>query len=498
MRRHARRLPVTTRAGTPSAARHFTRLLACVLVAAFGSTTVARAAAAAPAVTRPVAGAPLVFGHTSFDLASVGYEQSEFFLEGTADAYASTAPLTPDGRWTVEPTSPAPYVTRVVVNRPVDRREFNGTVVVEWLNVSGGVDSSPDWMNLHVELIRRGYAWVGVSAQIVGLDALKVPPRGDPARYGSLAHPGDSYSYDMFSQAGEAVRADAEQVLGGLRADRVIAMGESQSAGRLVTYIDAVHAVARVFDGFLVHSRSAGGAPLSQGPQATVAAPRPTLIRDDLDVPVLVFQSETDSGGLVARQPDSSTFRLWEVAGTAHYDLYGLRLGATDTGDRRTVAEWFDSMLHPSAEPSANFSCSAPINSGPQSLVLRAAIAALHRWVDKGEPPPVAPRFEMSPTDPRQYALDANGNVLGGIRTPAVDAPVATLSGRGAGGAMWCFLFGTTTPFTAEQLAARYRTHRGFVSAWNRATREAVAAGFIRPDDARNLRAVAAQSAFME
>ncbi len=87
-------------------------------------------------------------------------------------------------------------------------------------------------------------------------------------RYASLTHPGDSYSYDMFSQAGQAVRDDATTILGGLQPERVIAVGESQSAGRLVTYIDAAHPVVDVYDGFLVHSRGAGGAPLTQGPLA--------------------------------------------------------------------------------------------------------------------------------------------------------------------------------------------------------------------------------------
>jgi hypothetical protein len=424
--------------------------------------------------------------------------QSEFFLDGTADAYTSDTPLTSDGRWTVEPTSPAHYRTRLVVNRPLDPRDFNGTVVVEWLNVSGGADASPDWMNLHVELIRRGYAWVGVSAQVVGLDALKAPPRGNPVRYETLTHPGDAYSYDMFSQAGKAIRTNAKRVLGGLRPDRIIALGESQSAWRLVTYIDAVQPLARVYDGFLVHSRSTGGAPLSQAPLPTVATPMPTLIRDDLDVPVLVFQTETDSRGVAGRQPDTRSFRLWEVAGSAHYDIYGLRLGATDTGGRQSVAAWFDAMLHPTAQPSPNFTCSAPVNSGPQTFVLRAAMAALNQWVGGGRPPPVAPRFQMSSTQPGQYALDTNGNVQGGVRTPAVDAPVATLSGRGQGGGGFCFLFGTTTPLSAEQLTALYRTRAGFVSAWNRASRDAADAGFLRPEDAQQLRAVAAASAFME
>ena len=191
----------------------------CALVLSAGLGAAARADDASPTVSGPVTGGngvPVLFGHTTFDLASVGYSQSELFLEGTAHTYTRTSPLTTDGRWSVEPSSPAAYTTRMVVNRPISKRDFNGTVIVEWLNVSGGADASPDWIHMHAELIRDGYAWVGVSAQAMGLNALKAPPLGDPVRYASLSHPGDSYSYDMFSQAGRAVRDDAATVLGGL------------------------------------------------------------------------------------------------------------------------------------------------------------------------------------------------------------------------------------------------------------------------------------------
>ena len=42
--------------------------------------------------------------------------------------------------------------------RPTSPKEFNGTVVVEWLNVSGGLDASPDWTGAHTELNRDGFA----------------------------------------------------------------------------------------------------------------------------------------------------------------------------------------------------------------------------------------------------------------------------------------------------------------------------------------------------
>jgi hypothetical protein len=475
----------------------------CALLASALLSAPAYADAASPKVSPPPAvGAPLLLGDTMFDLASVGYTQSELFLEGTASAYSPASPLTSDGKFRVTAVSPKPYKTRVVVKRPIDDEDFNGTVVVEWLNVSGGGDAAPAWIQTHVELIRRGYTWVGVSAQAVGVSQLKCPAvsppscpaAGNPARYGSLNHPGDSYSYDMFSQAGQAIRANPATLLDGLKPAHFIAFGESQSAGRLVTYIDAVHPLVKVYGGFFVYSRGATGAPLSQLPPAPVSTPTPTLIRDDLGVPVLVFQTENDVGGLQARQADSATYRLWEVAGTSHFDQYGLSTGLTDVGEREAVAKSLNFMLHPTNQPSPNFTCNSPINTGPATFVLRAAMAHLNAWIADGTLPPTAPRLQTITIQPPDYAKDSNGNVLGGVRTPAVDAAVAKLSGFEQSGQQFCLLFGTTTPFSREKLESLYGNHGRFVSAWKQATRDALKAKFLTPEDARYLRVVGGQS----
>ena len=90
----------------------------------------------------------------------------------------------------------------------------------------------------------RGYAWVGVSAQSVGVNGFPGPQAAglkqwDPERYGSLDHPGDTYSYDIFSPAGRVVGPDraksANDPMGGLVVKRLVAAGASQSAGRLRT-----------------------------------------------------------------------------------------------------------------------------------------------------------------------------------------------------------------------------------------------------------------------
>src|SRR5262249_43103288 len=135
----------------------------------------------------------------------------------------------------------------------------------------------------------------------------------DPQRYGSLGHPGDSFSYDIFSQAGQVIRQPAASPLGDLRVQAVIAAGESQSAFRMVTYINAVHPLAHIYDGFLVHSRGGEGygAALSEAPQPEIAVPDTAKIRSDLDVPVLTFETEGDLivfGFGRARQPDTDRF----------------------------------------------------------------------------------------------------------------------------------------------------------------------------------------------
>jgi len=449
-----------------------------------------------PAVTGPVSGGngAIVLQGTSFNLGRAGYTQSEFFVSGTARSYTPAAPLGSGGRWQVTAASTAPYTTRMVVYRPANPARFNGTVIVEWLNVSAGLDVAADWIYDHDELIRDGFAWVGVSAQAAGVAADKA---ADPVRYASLSHPGDSYSYDIFAQAGQAVRASASKVLGGLRPRRVLAEGESQSAFRLTTYIDAIQPLTHVYDGFLVHSRGGGSAPLSQAPQADVPTPPAVLFRPDLGVPVLAVETETDLivlGYLPDQQADSAGFRLWEVAGTAHADDYISNLGAGDDGSGAAGRAEFESMLSPPAG-TPGFTCGMPINTGEGHYVVDAAVYALNRWVTTGIAPARASRLQVTTSGSGPaFVLDANGNVKGGVRTPAVDVPVATLSGLGQSGSSFCFLFGTTVPFSAARLAALYPTHARFVGRWTAATAVDAATGFLRPADAAELIAAAAKS----
>jgi alpha/beta hydrolase family protein len=438
--------------------------------------------AAGPTISGQVVGAPAAVATTTFDLSQIGYQQAEYFMSGTASSYTPNAPLGTDGFWSVTPSDTAAYTTRLIVYRPADPHRFNGTVYVEWLNVSTGGDFAADWLYAHDEVTKEGAAYILVSAQQIGVIAAVA---SDPARYSSLSHPGDSFSYDIYSQAGKVIKKDASSLLLGLKIRQLIAVGESQSADRLVTYIDAVQPLARVYHGFLVHSYIGAAAPLSQLPQAAVPAPAGTLIRTD-QVPTLDFQTETDASSQPANvnlQPDSRQVHIWNVTGAAHADAYLLDNSFTDIDGGFTIAQdVFDSMLNPSPATILG-TCAAPIDSGPDFYVINAAFAHINRWVESGFPPASAPRFEYTSLSPATFAYDSNGNVLGGIRTPFVDVPVARLSGVSAGGPGFCVLFGSTTPFSQSRLAELYSSHDDFVWKFAFATIRSAQEGWILPQE---------------
>ena len=271
----------------------------------------------------------------------------------------------------------------------------------------------------------------------------------------------------------------------------LVALGESQSAERLTTYVNAFGRDG-VFDAFFLHSRHATASPFRAG---DIVAPDPTLVHDDLAAPVMVLSSESDVAGRRigygrARQPDTERFVAWEVAGAAHVDAYGLGIGDTDDGSGAADELLFAAMTAPpSSVYSGVIECGAPINTGPHTYVARAAFAHLVRWAHGGPPPPSMPRLRLDASG-LDVVRDELGIALGGVRTPQVDVPVAVLSGMGQEPGGFCELFGTTMPLSPEELDRRHPRRADFVRTWLEALDRAVAAGAILTADAERLRRV--------
>jgi Alpha/beta hydrolase domain len=425
---------------------------------------------------------PFIYA-TSFDLAAAGYIEAGYTLAGSAHAYART-------RHGVTAAEQADYATRVLIYRPADDDAFNGTVWVEWLNVSGGIDVAAAWTSVHTELIRCGAAWVGVSAQRIGVSGdvsvLGMTGTGladlDPVRYGTLCHPGDRFSYDIYPQASAAARSGTGTILAGLPIARVLAMGESQSAFRLTTFANDVGPITPVHDGFLVRARPAAAAPLDEHGD-------PAGFRADLRVPVLCVESETDLialGYLAARQEDSRSLVTWEIAGTSHADMYTLSAGPIDSG-LLSVEELARAWVPAREIMGMHFD--QPVNAGPRHYVLNAAASHLDRWARDGTRPPAGQRLA---TRAGALSPDGHGNARGGIRTPHVDVPIAVLSGLGNGGDPISFLCGSTAAFDAEKLAGLYPSRSEYLKRFEAATTAAVAAGFLLAEDVSEITAIAA------
>jgi hypothetical protein len=429
-------------------------------------------------VVEPLSALPL-------NLGANGYTEQEFFASGTATAFRATSSPS-NGKWSIAPTTTAPYRTRILVRRPVDPARFNGTVVVEWMNVSSG-ESAPDWDYLNPALMRDGFAYVAVSAQALGVQGGK-PILGqvsgssgglvaaEPARYGSLHHPGDQYALDIFAQIGKALRAPDQAALGGLRPKHVVATGESQSAFYLTTFADALQPRTHTFDGLFIHSRGGSGASLAGSSITSNQGPNNLRIRTDLPIPVFMFETQTDLielGYAAAQQPNTDRIRTWEVAGTSHADAYLVGTAAGVLG------------------------CTSPINDGPQHIVVQAAFTAFNKWVVTGRPPPTPAPFRLASAKPAALALDSHGNVVGGVRTPSVDVPLSTLSGAApAGTSEICSLFGSTTPFSQSKLTSLYRDKTDYLAAYEASLNRSIKRGFILSADRASLLAQAQQAQF--
>ncbi len=432
-------------------------------------------------ITKVVGTPKLLLG--SYDLAMLGYGAEEFFVSGTAQSYA--------------PAGSAEYTTRIVVVMPTDSSTFNGTVLVEWLNVSGGIDAPAVWFMAHREIVRSGYGYVAVSAQHVGVEggdslvgadmSLKAQ---DPQRYSMLHHPGDAFAYDIFTHVGRVVRDGA---INGLEPETVLAVGESQSAMFLTTYVNDVDPTVSVFDGFLVHSRFGPAAPL-EGTRA-IRASDPVPFRDDPRVPVLVMLTETDvvdghlPGYHKARRSAGERFRAWELPGSAHADNYTIRVGFIDSG--AVPVEQIAAAYAPTDQLMGT-QLSYFINFAPQHhYVLQAAVDALNAWVRTGAPAPAAAPIELS--DSGQLILDANGLARGGVRTPWVDVPIARTSGLANDESPMSFLFGSGEPFDADTLQALYPGGSAeYLARFTESLDRTVEAGFLLQEDRAEILELAA------
>jgi hypothetical protein len=447
-------------------------------------------------VSGPVTGGKgWAFGGPAMDLSQWGYRQDEFFLEGTAYRYGAIphTELSRDGRWQLEERGASPYATRIVVVRPEDPAAFNGTVIVLWNNVTAGYENFGGGESL--EVFEGGYAYAAVSAQRVGIHGAGANPQGlhawDAERYGALSIPSDDLSYDIFTQAAGAVAPDrpldAADPMGGLEVRRLIAQGASQSAARLATYLNGVQPLTGRFDAFFLVMYFGGGTPLEVGDEVmTLQADVPEkdrpripegvhLLRDDLGIPVMVVNTECEAASCYGvRQPDTATFRYWEIAGASHVSLPAM----ASSVPRMERDFGFALPLEDESMQAINGVSIAP--------VVDAALGHLQSWLCDGSLPPTQHPIEFAGLPP-SIVRDADRIARGGVRLPQVEVPLAHNSAIQRTPDTFARLVGSRDPFSADEVRRRYGTRDKYLARFEEAARGAVAAGVVPPRDVQPL-----------
>lgn len=484
--------PIDSNSATARRRKVAATLLSSALVGTMLSSFAAQSAAAAipaevrpqPSPSVPVPAATLTAVHVpgttamsaaAVDLGENGYTEREFYANGKANRYRNAVATSLqnatviDGNW--------PYRTRVLVRSP-QPSHFNGTLIVEWTNVTIGVDADFVFAEAHQDLLRQGYAYAVVSAQKVGVDRLRTwsPQRYgtlsvnasnvDPQGGGSVDSTQDPLSWDIFTQVSAALKANLgkDPALPGLKVRDVIAAGQSQSAGRLNAYYNTIQPLSNFFNGFLLWDRAFGP------------------LRSDLTVPAISVDSEAFSTVQPAPiVPTSEYTRHWEVAGSTHGSIYAEHyVDAMFNRDKGLIGpngqpESFTQWVEPSCTVLPAFS------TIPNGLVISAAMDSVKKWIETARPGPASIYFQR---DAAGHPLrDAQGKVKGGVRLPEFVAPTADVSAVN-GTQFPCSVSGSHRYYTSSELEQRYGSTRNYVLQVAVAAAQAAKGGYLLPFDA--------------
>lgn len=429
-----------------------------------------------------------------FSLAPYGYTEQEYLVSGTA---AGNMAGYPQGQ-----TYPSlPFTTRIIVRRPLNPQKSNGTVVLEWMNVSLQQDTDVDWIEGYRELLHDGFTYVGVSVQPTGVPLASE----DPVRYGQIHIPpytanadtvapsqgGASYGESIFTQIAQALKSPAAgQVLGGAAANHIVGVGESQSAERLSCYLLYAKPIDPVFSAFMIDHGECAGPTANASTPFAYAPTVPTMFLDGM--------AESRSG-----MHDGPDLRVWEIAGASHVDAWIGAYGKAehnwdDTGvaqgySEESAGDW--GLEGGTGGVCSLFTAQDPVRADelPQQYAHDAAFAALQTWMTTARPAPSTPPMKFDPKgtaspDGAGGGVDADqfGNAEGGLRLPQIQVPVAQYQGT-CTNPEGQVLIGTTRPFTDSQLVQLYPTFADYRTKMCQASLADVQQGVLLPIDAQDI-----------
>lgn len=460
------------------------------------------------------------------------YTEEEYLLFGNANVYDWAYPT-----GVSLALQDQPYGTRILIRRPADPKDFSGRLQLEMFNPSSGLDIPIVWAELGDYFTRSGDIWVGLTCQPSPIRTLwffngpvnSSGGGGGNGRYDDLFSDDagepifseQGQGWDIIAQTGRLLKTDSEAnplFTAGFEVERMYLMGQSQTAMYTLTYINGFSMLERMPDGSPIYDgyfplQSFGATRINELGHGIYSDlpftdPRRNVVPGH-DAPVIHVQTETE----VAMDPtptraDSNDpldcYRLYEVPGASHADdaVYHdlgmtpgegvfytglLQLRGTNCTTLQLGGRTADNF--PVPIPWALYGW-APSYVAPNAYPLRyveaAALENLDRWVKYGIPAPVADRVAR----PVLTTRDANGNAIGGVRTPYLNVP----TGSYAAGNPSYLMNGFKVPFTETQLRALYKNHGGYVNQVVRDCNKLVNGRWLLLEDATEIKTEAAMS----
>ncbi|NYE07032.1 hypothetical protein F4694_003817 [Bacillus niacini] len=408
------------------------------------------------------------------------YTEKEFFLSGNANVYelgkveGNDVPTIKSG--------PHDYTNRIIVRMPKDMKDFSGAVYIDILNASNNSDMEDTWRRSWEYYMENGHAYIGITSKNVNVTALK---KFDPVRYSDIDWEADKPGvyenglfWDMLSQLGVALndKEQSEQILG-TKPEFVFLGGQSQSGMYLNTYTNVFQpylynakAKEYMFDGYY---NWVGAIPTAIQPTAVIPTandPSPKSIYKAMGVPTMVVMSQAEFGfkegaGLFPsyktkkdQNSEHDIFRLYEVSGAPHSDAIS------------PIIQNNDALVKAGVNPRKYPTSSLPntIKSDLHiDMFVSGAMQNLYDYaVARKNNPNADPKQYFPAADDKwinvdpatgKFPRDDHGNVIGGIRHPLADNPLAT----------YMVQSDFMTMFSADKLKTLYGTRENWVNKMN-------------------------------
>lgn len=449
----------------------------------------------------PLGASFLSSGQFGVDLTEAGYVEEEYLVKGTAEVW------TWDDSLEAIPTNERPYVTRVMVRRPLELSSFSGTVELEPHHPD--YDRAMTWGALAPWILRSAHAHVGVTTDPLAAEELA---KWDPKRYGELSIADPTMAFDILAQVAGAIRSGQIGIQGANM--RIIGSGWSRTGTFWRTYIgegflERYSPMGRgAIDGCII-CISSGGAQrsgytsLREGAVLAAGDPRRKIGPHGIPIIELLSECESETHWSVLRDDSDlprDPYRLYQVAGTSHIAT-GVRTLVNNK--RQFVSRGWPDLPVEIVETRSD---------SRMDFVARAVFEAMDAWISKATPPPTSDRFSYLPEESpaprgamaqsRPLVRDTDGNAIGGVRTPWVDVPSASYFPHSTPAhgrcqptphapyrdpALLADLIGHKVPFTTEELIRRYGSSSSYLERYNSRARELVAEGWLLSEEAEEL-----------